>query len=120
MFRTMLWSIAASAIPWARAGYETIIDFSIPLWFIDPLRARFTDIDFDYVVVRPSIGVCAARAAARPQGAIANYAFYQEFYTDFDVPKTNLIDDDTADPAAIATLIREGLAEGRFRLAPHL
>lgn len=120
IFRTMLWSIAASAIPIARAGYETIIDFSIPLWFIDPLRARFADIDFDYVVVRPNIEVCARRAAGRPQGAITDYAAYQEFYADFDVPKPNLIADDTSDPTAIAALIREGLAEGRFRLAPAL
>lgn len=120
IFRTMLWSIAAAAMPCARAGYETIIDFSIPLWFIDPLRARFSDVDFDYVVVRPSEAVCAARAAARQEGKVADYSIYQEFYADFDVPKPNLIADDTADAATIAALIREGLAGGRFRLPPHL
>ena len=120
IFRTMLWSIAAAAMPCARAGYETIVDFSVPLWFVDPLRARFSDVDFDYVVVRPSLAVCADRAASRPEGTVADYSAYHEFYGDFDVPKANLIADDTAGPAAIAALIREGLAAGRFRLSPHL
>lgn len=77
VFRTMLWSITVAAMPCARAGYETIVDFSIPFWFIDPLRARFPDMDYDYIVLRPSESICAAR-------------------------------------------IREGLAEGRFRLPPSL
>ena len=120
MFRTVLWSVAAAAMPCARAGYETIIDFSIPFWFVDPLRARFSDVDFDYVVVRPSFAVCADRAAAREEGKVADYSVFKEFYADFDVPQPNLIADDTADAAAIAALIREGLDEGRFRLPPHL
>jgi hypothetical protein len=84
------------------------------------LRARFSDVDFDYVVVRPSLAVCADRAATRPEGKVADYSIYHEFHADFDVPKPNLVADDTAYPAAVAALIREGLTEGRFRLPPHL
>lgn len=120
IFRTMLWSIAASALPCARAGYETIVDFSIPFWFIDPLRARFPDIDYDYIVLRPSEAVCAARAATRKEGVIADYSTYSEFYADFDAPKPNLLCDDTADPVTLAARIRQGLADGRFRLPPVL
>lgn len=135
VFRTMLWSIVAAAMPCAKGGYETIVDFSVPLWFIDPLRARFPEMAFDYVVIRPALAVCAARFAARaasvgpsappafgarPTAAIADYTPYLDFYTDFDVAKANLIADESSDPAAIAALIREGLEAGRFRLTPPL
>lgn len=115
-FRTMLWSIAAAAMPCAKAGYETIIDFSIPLWFIDPLRTRFSEMYFDYVVIRPAEAICAERAAARSEGAITDYSGFREFYADFDAPKTHLVTDETSSPAALAAIIRQGLAEGRFRL----
>ena len=120
VFRTMLWSIVAAAMPCAKGGYETIVDFSIPLWFIDPLRARFPEMNFDYVVIKPAAAICAARAAARSEGAITDYTPYLDFYADFDVAKANLIADDAAGPTAIATLIRKGLEAGRFRLAPPL
>ena len=116
----MLWSIAVSAMPCARAGYETIVDFSIPFWFIDPLRTRFPDIEYDYIVLRPSEAVCAARAAARPQWPIEDYSTFLEFSGDFDAPKPNRVCDDTADPATLAARIRQGLAGGRFRLPPVL
>ena len=119
-FRSMLWSMVAAAMPCAKGGYETIVDFSIPLWFIDPLRTRFPDMDFDYVVIRPAATICAARAAARSKGAIDDYTPYLDFYADFDVAKANLIADDNSGPATIATLIREGLEAGRFRLPPVL
>ena len=120
IFRTMLWAMAAAAMPCAKAGCETIVDFSIPLWFIDPLRAKFPEMNFDDVVIRPSQAVCAGRAATRSEGAIADYTQYSEFYADFDAPKANLVCDDTSDPATLAARIREGLADGKFRLAPHL
>jgi hypothetical protein len=75
---------------------------------------------FDYVVIRPTAAVCAARAAARVEGAIADYTPYLDFYADFDVAKANLIAGDDSSPAATAALIREGLEAGRFRLAPPL
>ena len=75
---------------------------------------------FDYVVIRPAAAICAARAAARSEGAIADYTPYLDFYADFDVAKANLIADDSSGSAAIATLIREGLEAARFRLAPAL
>jgi hypothetical protein len=135
VFRSMLWSMVAAAMPCAKGGYETIVDFSVPLWFIDPLRTRFPDMAFDYIVIRPTAAICAARFASRrtdsaalssapsptaAEGAITDYSPYLDFYADFDVAKANLIADDSSDPAAIATLIREGLEAGRFRLAPPL
>jgi len=135
IFRSMLWSMVAAAMPCAKGGYETIVDFSIPLWFIDPLRARFPEMAFDYVVIRPSAAICAARFASRrtdgaapssapsptaTDGAIADYTPYLDFYADFDVAKANLIADDNRDSAAIASLIRKGLEAGRFRLPPPL
>ena len=112
--------MTAAALPYSRAGYETIVDFSIPLWLVDRLRARFTDISFEYVVLRPAIEVCAARAAGRVEGRIEDYTPYKSFYAEFDAAKPNLVCDDAADPASLAALIRDGLDEGRFRLPPPL
>jgi chloramphenicol 3-O-phosphotransferase len=119
-FVTNVWAMTAAALPYSRAGYETIVDFSIPLWLVDRLRARFTDISFEYVVLRPAIEVCAARAAGRTEGRIEDYTPYKSFYAEFDAAKPNLVCDDAADPATLAALIREALDEGRFRLPPPL
>jgi chloramphenicol 3-O-phosphotransferase len=119
-FATTVWAMTAAALPYARAGYETIVDFTIPLWLADRLRAKFSDIEFDLVVLRPALEVCAARAAGRAEGRIEDYTSYHDFYAEFDAPKPNVVADNAADAVALAALIREGLSEGRFRLPPAL
>lgn len=117
-FKMVMTAMTAAAVPYALAGYETILDFSVPPWFIDTaLRvARVRDVPLDYVVLRPGKAVCAARAAKRAEGAIADYTPYNDLYASFDEAARYTIRDDEADAIAIAARIREGLDTGRFRI----
>jgi predicted kinase len=118
-FRTIMSAMTAAAIPYAMAGYEVILDFSIPPWFLDTVRkiAKVREVPLDFVVIKPSEAICATRAGARAEGAIADYAQYQEFYKDFEGVDRHTIEDDVGDASALAARIREGLDEGNFRLS---
>ena len=52
-------AMTAAAVPYALAGYEVILDFSIPPWFLDAVRkvVKIKDVPLDYVVLRPSESV---------------------------------------------------------------
>ncbi|HEY1464650.1 MAG TPA: hypothetical protein VGF44_14630 [Terriglobales bacterium] len=118
-FLTIMASMIAAAVPYALADYEVLLDFSIPPFFLDTARkiVKVRDVPLDYVLVRPSEPICAARAAARPEGAIPDYSSYSEFYATFDGMERNTISDDKNDATVIADRIREGLDRGMFRLA---
>jgi hypothetical protein len=99
-------------------GYEVIVDFSIPPWFLETglrvLKAK--DLPLDYVVLRPSEAVCAARAAARKEGKITDYAPYRDLYLSFDEAERYSIKDDVSDSKVVAARIREGVNAGQFRV----
>ncbi|MGD0729911.1 MAG: AAA family ATPase [Terracidiphilus sp.] len=115
-FRLLMRSMTAAAIPLARGGYEVLLDFSFPLDFLDTARKILKEIPLDFIVLRPSLAVCEQRAAARPEGAIADYGVYRDFYTMFEgLPKHEICDDE-ADAASIAQRIRAGLDNGIYRL----
>jgi len=117
-FRMVMRAMTAAAAQYARDGYEVILDFSIPPWFLDalkPLAAR-AEVALHFVAVRPSLAVCEARAAARAEGKIADYGPYRELYDEFDAAAPHILRDDTADAATMASMIRDGVDAGRFRL----
>jgi adenylate kinase family enzyme len=116
-FRLLMRSLTASAIPLARGGYEVILDFSFPLDFLDTARKILKEIPIDFVLLRPSLEACVHRAAARPEGAIADYSEYRDFYAMFEGLPSHEICDDAKDAATLARQIRTGLDEGKFRLA---
>lgn len=117
-FAMVMRAMVAAAIPFAAAEYEVIVDFSIPPWFLEAAQgiAQLRDVPMDYVVLRPSEDVCAARAAARPAGAIADYGPYRQLYASFDDAARHIVADDTGGVAAIAQRIRAGLDAGAFRV----
>jgi len=117
-FRTVMSSMTAAAVPYAVAGYEVIVDFSIPPWFLETARkiAKVRDVPLDFVVLRPSAKICAERAAERAEGAIRDYAPYRELYASFDEAERYIIRDDDGTAAHMAAKIREGLDKGKFRL----
>jgi len=117
-FKTIITSMLVAAMPYARAGYTTIIDFCIPPWF---LNTAFTltqtrQIPLDYIVLYPPEELCAKRAATRQEGIIDDYAIFKEFYASFNDATRHIINDDTADAAALANRIKAELEEGRFRV----
>jgi chloramphenicol 3-O-phosphotransferase len=118
-FKTIMASMTAAAIPYALSGYEVIIDFSIPPWFL-PTAFRMTnrrEIHLDYIVLRPGEEVCAVRAADRTEGQISDYSQYHDLYSSFDEARQYTIHDDTSEAATIAKLIRKNLNAGLFRVS---
>jgi len=117
-FKMIMTAMTAAALPYALYGYEVILDFSIPPWFLETAQrvVKSRDVPLDYIVLRPSEEVCAARAAARAEGAIADYTPYRELYSSFDEAERHTIRDDTGDPPAVASRIRSGLNAGIFRI----
>jgi gluconate kinase len=117
-FRMIMQAMTAAALPYALAGYEVVLDFSIPPWFLDTARriVQIKDVPLDYIILRPSESVCSARAAARSEGAIADYAPYSDLYSSFDGAQHNTICDDESDAAMVAKRIRKSLNQGIFRI----
>ena len=61
--------IAADAVgSYARAGYTTYWDGIVGPWFLDQVRARLTDLDVAYVVLRPARATALDRVRARDGG----------------------------------------------------
>ena len=116
-FRLMMSSMAAAALPYAVAGYEVVVDFSIPPWHLEALE-RITStrsVPLNYVVLLPPEHVCALRASERPDGSIQDYSAYSDLYADFkNVP--NAITD-VSSPSATASRIRQGLNKGDYRVS---
>jgi len=117
-FQMVMRAMTAAATQYARDGYEVILDFSIPPWFLRALKpmAERTGVGLHFVVVRPSLAVCMARAATRTEGTIADYGPYRDLYDDFDALAAHILSDDDADAATMAAKIRAGVDAGTFRL----
>jgi hypothetical protein len=115
-FQLLMRSVTAAAIPLARGGYEVLLDFSFPVEFLGTARKILKEIPLDFVLLRPSLAICEQRAAARPEGKIASYDVYRDFYTMFEGLPKHEIGNDEADAGSVARRIRAGLDEGVFRL----
>jgi len=115
-FRVIMRAMTAAALPFARSGYEVVVDFSIPPDFLDTARKILKDVLLDYVVLRPSLAVCETRALARVEGSILDYASYHDFYALFEESAHYAVCDDHADAASLARRIHEDLSGGLFRV----
>jgi hypothetical protein len=114
-FRLLMRSMTAAAVPFAKEGYDVLLDFSVPPPFLKTARAILKDIPLAYVLLRPSLAVCAARASERAEGKIADYN--KEFYQRFEDLDPHAIADDNMDARSLATTILEGIEQGRFRVS---
>jgi hypothetical protein len=65
--RTVLRAVASSAAALAKGGYEVVVDGIIGPWHLDLVTAVLDDreVTGDYVVIRPDLATCLARAAGR-------------------------------------------------------
>src|SRR5262249_55899917 len=113
-FRFMMRSMTAAAVPLAKEGYQVIVDFSIPPDFVDTARRIVKDIPWHFVLLRPSLSVCAKRADTRHSGRITDYD--RGFYELFEATKLNAICDDQAEPRVLAVRIHDGLNRSDFRV----
>ena len=113
-FPTLIASMVAAARPLARADYDVLLDFSIPPGFLPTAQRILREVPLDFVLLRPALAVCAARAAARPEGKIVDYD--NDFYAMFEADERHLVTDDAVDPKLTAQRIKDGLAAGQFRI----
>lgn len=118
-FKTIMAAMVAAAVPFAVAGSDVIVDFTIPPWFLETAQrvARVRDIPLDYVAFRPSEAACRARGASREAGRIDDYSRYMDLYRDFDALPGHCIDDDASSAADVAAHILDGLRRGAYRLS---
>ena len=81
-FKITMRAMTVTTIPYARSGYQVVLDFSIPPRYLATVHKILSarDIPLDYVVLRPSEQVCAERAATRDEGRIADYTQYKKLY----------------------------------------
>ncbi|MBV8206223.1 MAG: AAA family ATPase [Acidobacteria bacterium] len=115
-FPVLVRSMTAAAVPFARSGFQVIIDFSVPPAYLPTARKILKEVPLDFVLLRPSLEVCVQRAASRAQGAITDYAMLKDFYARFEEGSIQSLCDDHAAPALLARQIADGLAQGRFRV----
>lgn len=117
-FKTVVTSILMAAIPYARAGYTTIVDFPIPPWALKTANtlAQTRHVQLNYIVLYPTEEVCAKRAATRAEGIIDDYTVFKELYASFADAERHIISNDLADAVMLAAYIQEALTEGRFRI----
>jgi adenylylsulfate kinase-like enzyme len=114
-FTLLMRSVTAASLPFAKSGYTVLIDFSFPPHFLPTARKILKDIPLDYVVLKPDLDVCEARAAARAEGKIDDYTAYREFYALFDLHPRYVLSDEL-DPPSMAARIKDELDMGAFRV----
>ncbi len=116
-FVLLMRSMVLAAAPFWKEGHDVLLDFSMPPGFLDAARKSLKEAPLDFVVLRPSEAECAARLAARPEGKMEDYTPFRRLYSLFDERPGNVISDDRTDPVTMAQRIRQGLAQGKFRVA---
>jgi chloramphenicol 3-O-phosphotransferase len=115
-FRVVMRAMTSAAGSLARTGYDVLLDFSIPPPFISAAQKILRDAPLHYIVLRPPIEVCAARARDRAEGKIEKYD--RGFYALFAADARHMVEPDNGEsPKAIAEVIFNGLTEDRFRVA---
>lgn len=113
-FRTCMRSMLVAAVPYALSGYTTIVDFSIPPWYLKGVaKILHGRAAVHYVVLLPTEAVSSKRARERERGPIADYD--HEFYESFkESPVRILAGDDN--PAETAREVYAGLQTNDFLL----
>jgi hypothetical protein len=76
--------MTAAAIPFARFGFDVLLDVSFPPEFLATARKILKEVSLDFVILRPSLTACESRAAGRAEGAIPDYGPYRSFYSLFE------------------------------------
>jgi len=118
-FRAIMRAMTSAAGSLARTGYDVLLDFSIPPPFVPAAQKILRDTPLDYIVLRPPLEICEARARDRAESRIAKYD--RGFYALFSADARHVVKPDNGEsPRAIADTIVQDLKAGRFRVAPSV
>jgi predicted kinase len=117
--KTVTKVIVAAAGAYAAGGYQVIIDGVVGPWFLDVYRSEAARLGaaLDYVVLRADRETVTARAKGRADHPIADYPpRIFDGFADLGPLEPHVVDSGGADVEALIAAIRQGCAEGRFRL----
>jgi chloramphenicol 3-O-phosphotransferase len=116
-FRVIMRAMTSAAGSFSRTGYDVLLDFSIPPPFVPAAQKILRDAPLSYIVLRPPLEVCAARARDRAEGKIATYD--RGFYALFAADSRHMVAPNNGEsPKTIAQILHTGLKEGSFRVEP--
>jgi len=114
--RMVIKSMMLSALPYARAGYETIVDFTIGPWFLGLFKEYIKEIPFEYVILCPSEKVCVERNIGRKEGVMEEYPRDLHLaFSDINEFEKYAIRNDEASAKDLAVQIWDGLAKDVFK-----
>lgn len=112
---TVVQAMVSAARPFARDGYETIVDFSIGPWFLPAVLPYLKTLPANLVVLCPPKDVCALRISQRDG---TGYDRFDDFHNAF--VKIKGLEKNTilapADAVDIAARIRKSLRKGIYRI----
>ena len=114
--RVVVKSMMLSALPYARAGYETIVDFTIGPWFLGLFKEYIKEIPFEYVILCPSEKVCEERNRERKEGVMEEYPSDLHLaFSDINEFEKYAIRNDEASAKELAVQIWDGLERDVFK-----
>jgi hypothetical protein len=104
-------AVASAAAAYADGGYTTVVDGIIsPRWFLAPLcealAARGHTVS--YVILRPPLATCIARAAGRAGDALGNPNVISQLRNDFadtDAFERNVVEVEDHEPDMVACTV---------------
>jgi cytidylate kinase len=112
-------AIAAAACAFATGGYAVMVDGVVGPWFLDTYREATAKagVALNYVVLRPDRATAVARARDREIVPLADYPpRIFEGFADLGALEAHVIDTSAMEVEAVVERVREGAAEGQFRL----
>ena len=121
--RAVMRIVAAAAVGYSRAGYETVVDgIVIPGWFFEPLRDSIRAAGFDvaYAVLRPPLAVAVERAASRVSRRLSDAAVVEQLwnsFADLGTLERHAVDNGMQTPARTEEQIAERLRAGTLTVA---
>lgn len=110
-------AIAGVADRFAAAGYAVVVDGIVGPWFLGPWRAL--DRPVAYAVLRPTLAVTEARAAARADHPLQDLDVVTQMhaaFADLGDLEPHVIDSTDLTPEATAASVRQRLDAGELRL----
>ena len=113
--------LATAAFGYASAGYQVICDGVVGPWFIGPFRvaAAASGVQLHYVVLRPDQATALRRATARSAAALTDPEPVRSLHSQFanlGSLERHALDSTGLTADATASVVRQGLAAGRFAL----
>lgn len=115
---------AAAAGCFARGNFMTVYDGILGPWFLDTFLAMVGVEIVNYVMLLPRVATCVERVRTRPNHGFRDEDAARQMHAEFaksvpDVESRHVLEQLPTSPPDVAALIIDGLAAGRFTLAPR-